>query len=76
MEEEKNAHNSLSFFFKGAGIAIVILSFKTGLISVISVNIIKQLYYTFLFIFIEAIWFGLAMMFIVDLYKYIKRKIL
>ena len=75
MEDEK-AKNSINFFFIGMGIAAVILSLRIGLITGVSVKSVKTLWYTFMYVFMQAIWFGLAFMFIVDLYKKITNRFL
>ena len=76
MEENEKARNTIHFFFRGMGIAAVVISFRISLITGISVSAIKTLWYTFLYVFMEAIWFGLAVMFIIDLYNYIKKRFL
>lgn len=76
MDEDNKAKSSLHFFFRCMGISLIILSVKTKAIYEVSVITIKTLWYTFLYVFMEAIWFGLAVMFVVDLYKYIKNRFL
>ncbi len=75
-DNSEKANKSLHFFFRCAGLSAVILSLRVKIISGISVNVVKELWLTFLYVFIVAIWLGLGSMFVVDLYKYIKSKIL
>lgn len=76
MGEDEKSKNTIHFFFRCVGVSVVILSIKTNVIGNPSIQTVKALWYTFLYVFMEAIWFGLAAMFIIDLYKYIKSKLL
>lgn len=76
MEEDNKAKSTIHFFFRCMGLTLVILGFRIKIIYGVSIITIKALWYTFLYVFMEAIWFGMAVMFIVDLYKYIKSKLL
>lgn len=54
-------------------VGFVISALKIDLIGVPLINIVETLFYTFMYNFICGIWVGLAGMFGIDLYAFIKK---
>lgn len=68
--------NSIRNFFKCMGGGFFVLSIKAVSVEQISFDILRTLFFTFMYIFIVSIWIGLAGMFAIDIYLYLKSKIL
>jgi hypothetical protein len=68
-----NGNKSLSTFFRYMCVGFIISSIKIDLSGVPLINIVETLFYTFMYNFVVGIWVGLAGMFGIDLYAFIKK---
>lgn len=68
-----NGNRSLNNFFRYMMIGFAISSIKINLTGVPLLNIVETLFYTFMYNFVVGIWVGLAGMFGIDLYAFIKK---
>jgi hypothetical protein len=66
-------NKSLNTFFKYMLVGFVISSVKVDLSGVPLIKIVETLFFTFMYNFIVGIWVGLAGMFGIDLYAFIKK---
>jgi hypothetical protein len=66
-------NRSLRTFFRYMAIGFVVSSVKVSLSGVPLINIVETLFYTFMYNFVVGIWVGLAGMFGIDLYTYLKK---
>lgn len=74
MIEDKN-HTSIKNLFYFFTIGFIILCIKVKIKGLPPMESIKTLFFTFGYIYIISIWFGLAGMFTVDIYIAIKKKL-
>lgn len=74
MEQYREANKSMSVFFRCMGVGLVLSALHTDLSDVSLVVLLKNLLLTFAYNLIIGIWFGLANMFVIDLYFYLKNK--
>lgn len=74
MIEERN-HNSIRNFFYFFGIGFLILCIKVKIKGLPPMETIRVLFFTFGYIYIISIWFGLAGMFTIDVYLQLKKNL-
>lgn len=68
-----NENNGLKIFFKYLLIGFIISSCRTDLTNVDPIQIIENIAIAFMYNFIIGIWTGLAAMFTLDLYIFLKK---
>lgn len=72
---ENKSHISVSNFFYFFGIGFLILCIKVKIKELPPMESIRVLFFTFGYIYIISIWFGLAGMFTVDIYLQLKKNL-
>lgn len=72
---EISAQKSIANFFKYMGTGFVILCLKSLVIQELSYKVVQTLFFTFMYCFTISIWIGLAGMFSIDFYQYLKKNL-
>lgn len=71
MEEESS--KIIAVFFKYMGLGFFALCIKVSVVNKVSYELVRSLWYTFMYCFTLAIWMGLVVLFTQLIFKYIKK---
>lgn len=70
-----NESNGIKVFFKVQAIAVIIACIRADIKGRTMLEILDQVYFIFMYSFMISIWAGLASMFAVDFYHFIKKNL-
>lgn len=73
---DNESTKAIKVFFKSTGVGFLILCIKINIINGISYDMVRSLWYTFIYCFTVSIWVGVAGMFSTLIYLYIKKNLM
>lgn len=72
MAQDKGSQ-TIRVYFRCMGYGFLVLCIKSAVIGGSTLLVVRHLWYTFIYMFIVSIWFGLTGMAIADFYLFLKR---